>query len=211
MPYRSIQNLLDNNKAWVAQMKEKDPRFFEDMAENQNPAYLWIGCSDSRVPPNLLTGTEPGEIFIHRNIANMVVNTDYNLHSVLKFAVDELQIKHIIVCGHYNCGGIAAAMSKKSYGFLDNWLLNIKNVILQHKDELKAVFNKDERAKLVTDYNVIEQVKNLAHTATIQEAWKTEDEYPILHGWVYDIHIGELKELIQMNKHSKLDDIFAFD
>lgn len=211
MSYQTIPKLFENNLEWVTKMKENNAGYFEDMADNQEPAYLWIGCSDSRVPPNLLTGTEPGEIFIHRNIANMVVNTDYNLHSVLTYAVEHLKVKHVIVCGHYNCGGVNAAMSSKSFGFLDNWLLNIKNVMRHHSDEINAITDEKEKARRVTELNVIEQVNNLAYTAIIQKAWKDNDEFPTLHGWVYDIHKGIIKDLISLDRSSKLDGIFSFD
>ena len=210
MSYQTIEQIFDNNKAWADEITSKDPEYFARLAKNQTPPYLWIGCSDSRVPPNTVTGTEPGEIFIHRNIANMVVATDLNLQSVLEYAVNFLHVKHVIVCGHYNCGGIKAAMGNQSLGPIDNWLRNIKNVYRLHEAELNAIEDPDKRADRLAELNVQEQIINLAGTSIIQKAWK-ESDGPELHGWVYDLYNGKLKQIYSMKSDEKLNSIFAFD
>lgn len=209
MAYQSIPEIIQNNTVWADQKTKDDPEYFANLAKNQKPAYLWIGCSDSRVPPNTVTGTEPGEIFIHRNIANMVVSTDLNLLSVLEYAVDHLHVEHIIVCGHYNCGGIKAAMSNQSLGLLDKWLLNIKTVYRMHATELNGYSNLDKRADRLAELNVQEQVINLAGTSVIQKAWK-EHKRPSIHGWVYDLYTGKIKQIYTMDSNSILSDIFEY-
>lgn len=178
---KSYQQLLDNNKKWVAEQTKNDPAFFENLAKGQSPEYLWIGCSDSRVPANEITGTRPGEMFVHRNIANMVVHTDMNLLSVLSYAVEVLKVKHIIVCGHYGCGGVLAAMGNKQFGLIDNWLRHIKDVYRIHQQELDAIQDEHLRGKRLVELNVIEQVSDLAKTSIIQNAWKREQPLH-LHG-----------------------------
>ena len=191
---KSIKNLLENNKNWVASKLAIDPSYFEKLSNSQNPEYLWIGCSDSRVPANQITGTLPGDIFVHRNIANMVVHSDMNMLSVLSYAVEVLKVKHIIVCGHYGCGGVLAAMDNKQYGLIDNWLRHIKDVYRYHHKELDAIEDKTQRARRFVEVNVIEQVHDLCKTSIVQNAWKNKQPLHV-HGWVYDIHDGIIKDL----------------
>jgi carbonic anhydrase len=204
------EKLLLENKAWATEKVSDDPGFFTRLETIQKPDFLWIGCSDSRVPADQITGTKPGEIFVHRNIANMVVHTDLNLLSVLEYAVHYLKVKHVIVCGHYGCGGIKAALSKQNFGILNKWLRNIKDVYRIHKEDIEAHNNADEKLNSLIEYNVKEQVINLAKTSIIQKAWK-EDNGPTLHGWVYSLHDGLVKPLIDINTNYKLDSIYEFD
>jgi carbonic anhydrase len=191
---KSIKNLLENNKNWVASKLAIDPSYFEKLSNSQNPEYLWIGCSDSRVPANQITGTLPGDIFVHRNIANMVVHSDMNMLSVLSYAVEVLKVKHIIVCGHYGCGGVLAAMENKQFGLIDNWLRHIKDVYRYHHKELDAIADKTQRARRFVEVNVMEQVHDLGKTSIVQNAWKNNQPLHV-HGWVYDIHDGIIKDL----------------
>lgn len=191
---KSIKNLLENNKKWVANKLAIDPTYFEKLSNSQNPEYLWIGCSDSRVPANQITGTLPGDIFVHRNIANMVVHSDMNMLSVLSYAVEVLKVKHIIVCGHYGCGGVIAAMENKQFGLIDNWLRHIKDVYRYHHKELDAIEDKTQRARRFVEVNVMEQVHDLGKTSIVQNAWKNNQPLHV-HGWVYDIHDGIIKDL----------------
>ncbi len=190
----SIKLLLEGNKDWVNRIKDEDPGFFERLAEGQSPEYLWIGCSDSRVPATEITNSLPGSIFVQRNIANLVVHTDSNLLSVAYFAVHYLKVKHIIVCGHYGCGGIKAAMSNESYGYLDNWLLHLKDVYSRNRPILDGIESEEERLDRFTELNVKEQVSNLAKLSFIQKA-REGGEYPRLHGWVYSVGDGLIKDL----------------
>jgi carbonic anhydrase len=189
----SYKRLLDGNRKYALSKKFDDPDYFKKMAISQTPEYLWIGCSDSRVPANEVTGTQAGEMFVHRNIANLVVHTDLNLLSVLEYAVEILHVKQIIVCGHYGCGGVRAAMSNDTFGFVDNWLRNIKEVYNKHHQELEAIIDIDKRADRLTELNVIEQVRNLAKTKIIQKAWQNRTLQ--VHGWVYGMDNGFIKEL----------------
>jgi carbonic anhydrase len=192
-------------------MKEEDPDFFERLVNVQTPEFLWIGCSDSRVPPNEITQTRPGEIFIHRNIANMVVHTDLNMLSVLQYAVEVLKVKHIIVCGHYGCGGVKAAMSRKSLGIINKWLRNIKDVYRYHQEEVDACVSEDDKVNKLIELNVREQVYNLAKTSIVQKAWKKFNA-PHIHGWVYDLHDGLLRPQIDLAPGDHLDHpIFEYD
>ena len=191
---KSYHILLENNKNWVQEKTEKNPSFFEQLAEGQNPDYLWIGCSDSRVPANQITGTSPGQIFVHRNIANMVVHSDMNMLSVLSYAVEVLKVKHVIVCGHYGCGGVLAAMGNKQFGLIDNWLRHIKDVYRYHHKELDAITSEEERGRRFVEVNVIEQVHDLGKTSIVQNAWKNNQPLHI-HGWVYDLKDGIIKDL----------------
>jgi len=191
---KSYKQLLENNKNWVAKQLAIDPVYFDKLANSQNPEYLWIGCSDSRVPANQITGTLPGDIFVHRNIANMVVHSDMNMLSVLSYAVEVLKVKHIIVCGHYGCGGVLAAMENKQFGLIDNWLRHIKDVYRYHHKELDAIEDKTQRARRFVEVNVIEQVHDLCKTSIVQNAWKNNQPLHV-HGWVYDIHDGIIKDL----------------
>ncbi|HEX8504893.1 MAG TPA: carbonic anhydrase [Hymenobacter sp.] len=189
-----VQEILENNRRWVADKNAQDPDFFKRLAEGQKPKYLFIGCSDSRVPASGITGTGPGEMFVHRNIANLVVHTDMNMLSVLQYAVEVLGVKNILVVGHYGCGGVAAAASNKQYGLIDNWLTNIRDVVRLHETELAGIEDDKERAKRLVELNVVEQVRNLAKTNIIQNAMRGENP-PRLHGLVYDLHDGVLKDL----------------
>jgi carbonic anhydrase len=191
---KSYLRLLENNKNWVKEQLELDPDFFERLSRGQSPDYLWIGCSDSRVPANQITGTDPGEVFVHRNIANMVVHSDMNMLSVLSYAVDVLKVKHIIVCGHYGCGGVIAAMKNQQFGLIDNWLRHIKDVYRYHHVELDAIEDEDLRARRLVEVNVQEQVHDLGKTSIVQNAWKRNQPLHI-HGWVYDIKDGLINDL----------------
>jgi carbonic anhydrase len=191
---RTLKDLFDSNRKWAKKIKETDPDFFAKLSRQQNPEYLWIGCSDSRVPSNQIVGMLPGEIFVHRNIANVVIHTDLNCLSVIQFAVEVLKVKHIIVCGHYGCGGIKAALGKESYGLIDTWLRHIKDVYRYHQDKLDAIEDEQERLNLLCELNVIEQVANVCHTSIVQKAWKSGQELSV-HGWIYSIEDGILKNL----------------
>ena len=190
----SYKRLIENNKTWVAEQLELDPAFFEKLSNGQSPEYLWIGCSDSRVPAESITGTDPGEMFVHRNIANMVVHSDMNMLSVLSYAVEVLKVKHIIVCGHYGCGGVMAAMKNQQFGLIDNWLRHIKDVYRYHHKELDAIEDETLRARRFVEVNVQEQVHDLGKTSIVQNAWKRKQSLHI-HGWVYDIHDGLINDL----------------
>ena len=200
---KSYKRLIDGNKKFSLSKRFDDPEYFKKLSIGQKPDYLWIGCSDSRVPANEVTGTQSGEIFVHRNIANLVVHTDLNLLSVLEYAVKTLNVKHIIVCGHYGCGGIRAAMSNNMNGMVDQWLCNIKDVYHKHNDELEAIPDLDKRADRLTEFNVIEQVRNLAKTMVIQTAWHQRPLH--LHGWVYGINSGLITDLCVI--HDEQEDI----
>ena len=188
------KSLLDNNKALVAETLEKDPTYFDNLAKGQQPPVLWIGCADSRVPANQIIGAQPGEVFVHRNIANMVIHSDINMLSVLDYAVNVLKVKHVIVCGHYGCGGVQTAMTNKQVGIIDNWIRHIKDVYRFHKKELDAISNEQERFDRFVELNVFEQVQDLAKTSIIQNAWEHNQEIH-LHGWVYGINNGIIKDL----------------
>lgn len=194
METKFYKQLLENNKEWVKSKLDLDPEFFNELAKGQAPPVLWIGCADSRVPANEIIGAKPGEVFVHRNIANMVVHTDMNMLSVLDYAVNALKVRHVIVCGHYGCGGVQAAMGNQSIGVIDNWIRHIKDVYRFHKDELDAI--KDEKTKFDTfvELNVKEQVLDLAKTSIVQAAWRNNQELQ-LHGWVYGIGSGIVKDL----------------
>lgn len=205
------KSLLEGNKAWVAQKLKEDPDFFTKLAKGQTPQVLWIGCSDSRVPANEITRTNPGEIFVHRNIANMVVHTDMNMLSVLDYAVNVLHVKHVIVCGHYGCGGVKAAMGSQQFGLIDNWLRNIKDVYRIHTKELDAITNEEERFNRFVELNVMEQVLDLTKTSIIQNAWRSRKE-PVVHGWVYSLHTGIIKDLeVSFDSQSKLPAIYQIE
>jgi len=207
---KAYEKLLLENKAWAREKMEEDAQYFERLAHLQTPEFLWIGCSDSRVPANEITGTKPGEIFVHRNIANMVVNTDLNLLSVLQYAVEVLKVKHIIVCGHYGCGGVKAAMTNHNYGIINKWLRNIKDVYRFHRDEVDHISDEDTRVNRMVELNVQEQVMNLAKTSIIQKSWKNA-QLPHIHGWVYDLHDGIIKPVFEMKAGTHIDPIYEFD
>lgn len=202
------RKLIDNNREWVAKKLELDPEYFTRLAKGQQPPVLWIGCADSRVPANEIIGAEPGEVFVHRNIANMVVNTDMNMLSVLDYAVNILKVKHVIVCGHYGCGGVQAAMSNQSFGLIDNWIRHIKDVYRLHFDELEAIEDEHYRFKRFVELNVSEQVLDLAKTSIIQGAWKNGQDIH-LHGWVYDIHDGLVQDMdVTIRDNESLQEVY---
>jgi carbonic anhydrase len=208
---KDYEHLLLENKAWAKEILETDPDFFNRLKDQQSPEYLWIGCSDSRVPPDRITQTQPGQIFIHRNIANMVVHTDLNLLSVLQYAVEVLKVKHIIVCGHYGCGGVKAAMGNANLGIINKWLRNIKDVYRFHQAEIDAIPNEKDRLNRLIELNVVEQVHNLAKTSIVQHAWKTRNA-PHIHGWVYDLSDGLIRTLFEMPANTVLDHhIYEYD
>ena len=206
----TYQQLLAHNKAWASKKLAQDPEYFSRLVELQEPEYLWIGCSDSRVPANEITGTNPGEIFVHRNVANMVVHTDLNMLSVLQYAVEVLKVKHIIVCGHYGCGGIRAAMTNHNLGLINKWLRNIKDVYRIHRKEIDAIETEETRVNRLVELNVQEQVMNLAKTSIVQKAWKSEQR-PHIHGWVYDLHDGVIKPVFEIAPGDHIDPIYEFD
>ena len=207
----SYEKLLLENKAWAAEKKSEDPEYFERLSHLQAPEFLWIGCSDSRVPANEITGTQPGEIFVHRNVANLVVNTDVNLLAVLDFAVTHLQVKHVIVCGHYGCGGIKAAATKIDYRpVLNMWLRNIKDVMRHHRQELENINDEENRLDRLVELNVQEQVYNLAKTTIIQRCWEKEKR-PDLHGWVYGLKDGIIKPVFEMKAGSPIDPLYKYE
>jgi carbonic anhydrase len=207
----SYKRLLIENKAWAKSKLHDDPEYFNRLAHLQTPEFLWIGCSDSRVPANEITGTQPGEIFVHSNVANMVVNTDVNLLSVLDYAVNHLKVKHVIVCGHYGCGGIKAAATKTDYKYVLNmWLRGIKDVYRIHRKELDAIQGEEKRHDRLVELNVQEQVQNLAKTSIIQRAWKNEQR-PDLHGWVYGLKDGIIKPVFEMKAGTHIDPLYEYD
>jgi len=208
--FKSYERLLKGNQAWAAEKLKLNPNYFKDLSLGQNPEYLWIGCSDSRVPANEITGTKSGEIFVHRNIANVVVHTDMNLLSVLYYAVEILRVKHVIVCGHYGCGGVILAMKNTDNGFANNWLRNIKDVYEKHSKELDAIPDLQEREKRLVELNVVEQVHNLAKTKIIQQAWK--ERALQVHGWVYGFDDGHIKDLnVMVDEINDLEAIYRYD
>ncbi len=208
---QSYLKLLDNNKVWVKEKLAKNPDYFLKLSQLQAPDYLWIGCSDSRVPANEITGTEPGEVFVHRNIANMVVHTDMNMLSVLDYAVNVLHVKHVIVCGHYGCGGVLAAMGNQQFGLIDNWLRHIKDGYDKHRVELDAITDNTERANRFVEFSVMEQVHHLSQTSIIQNSWKNHKR-PSIHGWVYDLKTGIIKDLsVLMDGMEDVSGVYKFD
>ena len=206
---QSFEKLLAGNKSWSDAKKKLDPDYFKRLSAQQAPDFLWIGCSDSRVPADMITGTDPGEIFVHRNISNMVVNADINLLSVLQYAVEVLEVKNIIVCGHYGCGGIKAAMTTEYYGIMNHWLKNIKDIYFQNKEEILALPTEKEQSDLLTELNVKTQILNLAKTSIIQRAWKNYKR-PNLHGWVYGLDNGLINSVCEMPAGSEIDNVFKF-
>ena len=202
------KKILDNNKQWVEDQLSIDPEYFKDLAKGQNPPLLWIGCSDSRVPANEIIGAKPGEVFVHRNIANMVVHTDMNMLSVLDYAVNVLKVKHVIVCGHYGCGGIKAALGNQSVGIIDNWIRHIKDVYRLHHIYLDSIIGETERFNKFVEINVKEQVYDLAKTSIVQSAWKNGQELSI-HGWVYGLNSGFVTDLgVNFSSDKDLDGVY---
>lgn len=207
---KEYNKLLLSNKAWASERLAVDENYFENLSKDQNPLFLWIGCADSRVPAEEITHADPGEIFVHRNVANMVVHTDINLLSVLQYAVEVLEVKHIIVCGHYNCGGVRAAMTNTDYGLINKWLRNIKEVYEKHFEQLTNIENEQERFNALVELNVAEQIKNLAKTTIVQKAWANRS-FPHLHGWVFDIQHGEIKEVLNINAGEWQSPVFTYE
>jgi len=205
----SYKRLLLNNKAFVQDKLNFREDYFTRMVDEQHPDFLWIGCSDSRVPANEVTGTEPGELFVHRNVANLVIHTDFNMLSVLQYAVDVLGVHHVIVCGHYGCGGIKTALGRRDLGLINKWLRHIKDVFRLHEKELTSIADENVRFDRLVELNVIEQVNHLAEISFVQKAWRT-DNRPTLHGWIYDIHTGYLKELVKIEPGDYPDDIYMY-
>ena len=189
-----IAQLLQNNRSWAADRVERDPTFFTRLAQQQAPEFLWVGCSDSRVPANEIVGLDPGELFVHRNVANVVVHTDLNCLSVLQFAIDVLKVKHVIVCGHYGCGGIRAALEKQSHGLIDNWLRHVQDVERDYEDELAMITDPRVKEDRLCELNVAEQVRNIARTTIVQDAWRNGHDVQ-LHGWIYGLRDGIITDL----------------
>lgn len=197
-----INRLFENNRAWAAEMRQRDPRFFETLMHQQAPEYLWIGCSDSRVPANEIVGLAPGELFVHRNVANLVIHTDFNCLSVLEYAVEVLQVKHVIVCGHYGCGGVRAALEQSQRGLIDNWLRHIKDLYERHKEFLERVRTDEERIALMCELNVLAQVNHVCQTTVVQEAWRRGRRLEV-HGWIYSLKDGLLHDLGANTSHDE--------
>ncbi|TXB65150.1 carbonate dehydratase [Vicingus serpentipes] len=202
------KQLIENNRKWVAEKLAEDENYFLDLADGQQPPVLWIGCADSRVPANELIGAKPGEVFVHRNIANMVVHSDMNMLSVLDYAVNVLKVRHVIVCGHYGCGGIQAAMGNQNIGLIDNWIRHIKDVYRFHHKELNSIEDESKRFDRFVELNVVEQVYDLAKTSIVQKAWKNNQVLHV-HGWVYNIREGNVIDLdVNFSNEDSLDDVY---
>lgn len=203
-----LERLLTNNRLWAAEQRAADASYFERLAEQQTPKFLWIGCSDSRVPANQILGLKPGEVFVHRNVANLVINTDMSCLSVIQFAVEVLKIEHIIVCGHYNCGGVHAACGDRQFGLIDNWLRNIKDIYVRHRDELNAIPDLRTRGDRLCELNVIEQVKHVCHTTIVQNTWNCGQPLSV-HGLIYSLRDGLIKDLaVRVTDSEQLDHIY---
>lgn len=202
------KKILDNNKKWVEESLALDPNYFEDLAKQQTPPLLWIGCSDSRVPANEIVGAKPGDVFVHRNIANMVIHSDMNMLSVLDYAVNVLKVKHVIVCGHYGCGGVQAAMNNQSIGIIDNWIRHIKDIYRLHQDHLDSIEDETDRFNAFVEVNVKEQVFDLAKTSIVQSAWKNGQDLT-LHGWAYGLNSGFVTDLdVNISSDVDLDEVY---
>lgn len=206
---KSYEKLLEANKEWVAEKLGTDPDFFQRLVAQQQPEFLWIGCADSRVPAEEITGTNPGQLFVHRNIANQVIHTDFNMLSVLQYAVEVLKVKHVIVCGHYGCGGVLNAMTNRDLGLINKWLRHIKDVYRIHRTELDAIEVEEDRFRRMVELNTIEQVTNLGETTIVQKAW-AQTGFPMLHGWVYDLGTGIIDELVTMSSPAGLEPIYQY-
>ncbi|NJD06021.1 MAG: carbonate dehydratase [Methylococcaceae bacterium] len=209
---KPFEKLLLENKAWAEEKKLKEPEYFEHLEQGQQPEFLWIGCADSRVPAEIIVNAQPGEIFVHRNIANQVITTDFNCLSVVQYAVDVLKVSHVIVCGHYNCGGVHAALAKQRPDLVltNKWLMHIKDVYRLHQDEIEELPSRERQADRLVELNVIEQVQRLSHTSIIQKAWK-RDQRPVLHGWVYALGDGVLQQLITLPPGSMINSIYQYE
>ena len=204
------KRLLLANKAWVKDKLSVRPDYFERHVREQRPEFFWIGCSDSRVPAEEITGADAGELFVHRNVANMVIHTDFNMLSVLQYAVEVLHVKHVIVCGHYNCSGVRNAMTRGDFGLINKWLRHIKDIYRLHKRELDSIGDEQARYDRLVEINVSEQVQNLAETSFVQKSWQ-RSKTPVVHGWVYDLRTGYIRETARMDASTPLEAIYAFD
>ncbi|MAS38136.1 MAG: carbonate dehydratase [Anaerolineaceae bacterium] len=205
---RTLKNLFENNRAWATRMTDTDPSFFQKLSNQQTPEYLWIGCADSRVPANQIIDLLPGEVFVHRNIANAVIHTDLNCLSVIQYAVEVLQVKHVIVCGHYGCGGVRAAMQNQPFGLIDNWLRHLKDVYQKHESALDALTEDNQRFRRFCELNVIEQVHNVCHTTIVQDAWRRGQTLDV-HGWIYDVSDGLLEDLgVTVSSIEEIDTLY---
>lgn len=191
---KDLHRLLDQNRAWAEDIKASEPDFFQNLSKQQSPRFLWIGCADSRVPSTQLAGMKPGEMFVHRNVANLVVHTDFNCLSVMQYAVDVLKVEHIIVCGHDGCGGVKAAISNQQFGLIDNWLRHVQDVFHEHEEQLSKISDENERVDRLCELNVIEQVRNVGRTTIVQSAWERGQEL-VVHGWIYGLQDGLLRDL----------------
>lgn len=206
-----LDHLLANNKAWAARIEREHPGFFAGLVAQQSPQYLWIGCSDSRVPANQIVGLPPGELFVHRNVANVVSNTDFNVLSVLQYAIEVLKVQHVIVCGHYGCGGIRAALSKQTFGLIDNWLSGIKDIYAAHRGRFAQIAQEAARADLLCELNVKSQVRHVCHTTIVQSAWQRGQPLRV-HGWVYDLEDGLLRDLgVTTEGPEQLAEIYRYE
>ena len=206
----TYEGLLEGNRKFIEKSLALDPQYFEKLANGQKPPILWIGCADSRVPANQITNTQPGEIFVHRNIANMVIHTDMNMLSVLDYAVNVLKVRHVIVTGHYGCGGVIAAMSNKEFGLIDNWLRHIKDVYRIYAEQLDRISDEKERTNRLVELNVVENVYNLCKTSIVQNAWSTGQDLAV-HGWVYSIETGKIKDMgVSTRNNENMDEVFRF-
>ncbi len=203
-----LNHLFEQNRLWAERIKAEDPHFFEKLSSQQAPEYLWIGCSDSRVPANELLGLLPGDVFVHRNVANLVIHTDFNCLSVIQYAVEVLKVKHIIVCGHYRCGGVLAAMDNAEHGLIDNWLRNIKDIYFKHRAQLEAISDLEERQDFLCELNVLEQVANVCYTTTVQNAWQRGQKLAV-HGWIYGLKDGRLADLgVTVSSVEQIPDVY---
>jgi carbonic anhydrase len=203
-----LKHLLEQNRSWAASMTAQDPDFFSKLATQQSPEYLWIGCSDSRVPANQIIGLQPGEVFVHRNVANVVVHSDLNCLSVIQYAVEVLKVEHVIVCGHYGCGGVSAAMQSREFGLIDNWLRHLKDIYMKHQEQLDALEDEQARFDLFCELNVLEQVYNICHTTIIQGAWRRGQNLSV-HGWIYGVDNGIIKDLhVEIYSVEQLDELY---
>ncbi len=206
-----IKQLFGNNREWAERLKAEDPEFFSRLAKQQKPEYLWIGCSDSRVPANEIVGLLPGELFVHRNVANQVIHTDLNCLSVLQYAVDMLKVKHIVVCGHYGCGGVVAAMQSQPHGLVDNWLRHIRDVYQRHHGVFSGIRDSESQVDRLCELNVIEQVANVCHTTVVQDAWHRGQDLAV-HGWIYSIRDGVLHDLeVSFREPNQVPEVFRMD
>src|SRR5215831_561467 len=206
----NLDQLFANNRRWSEGIRGRDPGFFDRLSRQQSPKYLWIGCSDSRVPANEIVGMLPGELFVHRNVANIVYPSDLNCLSVIEYAVDVLQVRHIIVCGHYGCGGIRAALDNQVHGLIDNWLTRIKDIYVRHSEEIDALDSEQKRVNRMCELNVIDQVKAVTHTTIVQDAWARGQELAV-HGWVYGLEDGLVKDLgVRVDDSSQVPPPFRF-